>query len=75
VKHTLQSLAAFTVCVLIIFGVYSAMKNTESRRKTVKHHIKTEHGVNCVSIGNGMSCNWDKYNHDTNYGKYPYATE
>jgi hypothetical protein len=32
-------------------------------------------GLRCYHHMAEMSCNWDKYNHDTNYGKYPYATE
>ena len=39
--------------------------------------FKTESGLECVVVDNvysvSHSCNYDKYNVDTNFGEYPYA--
>lgn len=40
-------------------------------------HIETDKGLECAALnfGCGVSCNWEKYNRDTNFGEYPYAKE
>jgi hypothetical protein len=38
-------------------------------------HIKTQKGLDCYYHMLQLSCNWDKYNHDTKYGEHPYAVD
>ena len=42
-------------------------------------HIVTDEGLHCAQkffiYAVAISCNWEKYNRDTNFGKFPYATE
>ena len=71
-----SGLGILTLALAVLF--FFAVWDTTSKKQPVITEVKTEKGVECVFASYkksvSLECNFEKYNDETNFGKFPYAT-
>ena len=50
-----------------ILGLFLNMLSGDNKRE-----VKLDNGLECAVVNFIPNCNWDKYNHDTHWGEFPY---
>lgn len=68
-------------CVVVLISVLNTSYQPPKAVRNWPHHditkVVLKNGLNCVfykGYNSAMSCNWELWNRETNFGEYPYAT-